>query len=77
MFKHTSNGGAYYSTVFLVRDNVDFKTILSQGCLEFNEWFGTVIANVESTRKLFLCCATWRLTGPNYVSRYVLKLYIY
>jgi hypothetical protein len=46
-------GGAYYSTVFLVRDDVDFKTNLSQGCLEFSEWFGTVIANVESTRQLF------------------------
>lgn len=44
---------AYYSTVFLVRDNVDFKTQLNQGCLGFSEWFGTVIANVESTRQLF------------------------
>jgi hypothetical protein len=46
-------GGAYYSTIILVHDNVDFKTILSKGCLEFSEWIGTVIANVESTPKLF------------------------
>ena len=52
-FKHMPTDDAYYSTVFLVRHNVGFKTQLNQGCLGFSEWFGTVIANVESTRPLF------------------------